>query len=110
MHPIAPRFVPGVWLLCFSGWLMAGSSFAAPAASSSSQGVEHVYGLNECYDAAVHRSELVAIQQELINQAEEHVKQSVGAILPNISGSASRRWQQTVQSGTGGAFYPPLQD
>jgi outer membrane protein len=52
--------------------------------------------LDDCYAAALKRSELVGLQQEAITQAEERVRQAGGAIFPTLSGSASRTWQDTT--------------
>lgn len=44
--------------------------------------------LQEAYEAAVKRSETVAIQGEQINQAESQYKEALGSVLPQISGVA----------------------
>src|SRR4051794_24108516 len=66
-----------------------------PAAPSSGLTLE------DCYAAAVKRSELIGNQVELIVQAEETFRQAYGSILPSINGSASRTWQEPVSSGSG---------
>jgi outer membrane protein len=86
-----------VLIFCFS--------FQSPTALSA-----QAYDLNQCFQAALGRSEVLASQQELVNQTEERIKQATGALLPTVAGFASRRWQETVQSATGGSFYPPIQD
>lgn len=45
--------------------------------------------LQECYTAALKRSEVIATQVELINQAEETYKQARGNLLPTINGVGS---------------------
>jgi outer membrane protein len=53
------------------------------------------YSLADCFQAAMQRNEDVAVQQELILQAEEHYRQALGSILPNVSGSATYQRQDT---------------
>jgi outer membrane protein len=74
------------WMACcfclvLSALLIPDDSLAAPAASRVT--------LNESFQAALKRSEVVADQSELIFQAEEHHKQATGALLPRLSGAAS---------------------
>ncbi len=45
--------------------------------------------LDECFQAALRRSEVIGTQTELIAQAEERYRQSKGAIFPTINGVAS---------------------
>ena len=45
--------------------------------------------LDTCFKAALKQSETVALQQELINQAEQHLRQAIAAIMPGISGNLS---------------------
>lgn len=66
--------------------------------------------LDDCYAAALKRSENVATQAELIEQAEEKARQAKGGLLPSVSAIASRRWQQPVENGTGNAISPATQD
>ena len=45
--------------------------------------------LNDCFKAALKRSEVLATQQELVIQAEESYRRAWGAILPSVYGSYS---------------------
>jgi outer membrane protein len=57
--------------------------------------------LNDAFKAALKRSETLATQQELVNQAEEEYKRSWGAILPTVSGSYSHIREDTTPSTSG---------
>jgi outer membrane protein len=59
----------------------------------------------ECYEAALKRSDDVAVDGELIKQAEDVYRQAIGAVLPNISGSGTYQYQQN-NAGTFSNFYP----
>ena len=43
--------------------------------------------LNDCFKAALRRSDVLANQQELVAQAEENCRKARGVMLPDISGS-----------------------
>jgi outer membrane protein TolC len=45
--------------------------------------------LDDYYRAALRRSEVVAVQQELITQAQERYEQATSALLPNLEGGAA---------------------
>lgn len=62
--------------------------------------------LQECFEAAVHRSEVIATQSELINQAEEKYQQARAAIFPTINGVASYLVQQAPPGGTATSIAP----
>ncbi len=47
------------------------------------------FTLNDCFKAALKRSEVLATQQELVVQAEENYHRAWGAILPDVNGSYS---------------------
>lgn len=64
---------------------MGGFAFAILSHASAVAAVS----LEEAYQAALHRSEDVATQDEKVFQAEEELSQAKGALLPNISASAS---------------------
>lgn len=49
--------------------------------------------LEEYFAAALQRSEVVATQSELIQQAEERNRQARAALLPTVNGVASYTWQ-----------------
>ena len=55
--------------------------------------------LDEYYVAALKRSEVVAIQGELIRQAEEHHSQANAGVLPTVNGVASYTRQDPVPTG-----------
>jgi outer membrane protein len=59
----------------------------------------------ECFQAALKRSDDIAADAELIKQAEDVYKQAIGAVVPNVSGSGSYQWQQNP-SGIGATLYP----
>ena len=48
-----------------------------------------LYSLQDCYQMALSRSEILADQQELVKQTEERYMQTVGALLPSITSLAS---------------------
>jgi outer membrane protein len=54
--------------------------------SSQAQAAPTPLNWEDCFQAAVKRSETVADQDELILQANEKHSQAVGSVLPNISG------------------------
>ena len=65
--------------------------------------------LNDVFAAALRRADTVAIDLELIRQAEETYKQSVGAMLPNIIGTGTMTRQQQVNSGLNSTLTPSYQ-
>jgi outer membrane protein len=56
--------------------------------------------LADYYAAALKRSEVIATQSELIRQAEERTRQANAALLPTVSGFASRLWLDELPPGT----------
>ncbi|MEJ2107103.1 MAG: TolC family protein [Acidiferrobacteraceae bacterium] len=67
--------------------------------------------LNAYYAAALKRSETVAIQGELVRQAQEKIRQAKAAVRPTIKGFAGYTWQQApnVASSLPGALgYQPV--
>ncbi len=56
--------------------------------------------LDEYFDAALKRSEVIANQTELIRQAEERYHQARAAVLPAVNAVASRTWQDPIPAGT----------
>lgn len=56
--------------------------------------------LQDCYAAALARSEAVAQQRELVVQAREHVRQAGGAVLPSLAAVAGWQWQENPGTGT----------
>ena len=65
--------------------------------------------LQECFQAALKRSEDIANQAELITQAEERFKQARGAVFPAINGSVLFGLQAAPSSATASSFSPPSQ-
>jgi outer membrane protein len=63
--------------------------------------------LDFCFKAALQRSELIADQSEQIIQAEEHYRQAIGSVLPQITGTASYMRQETPANST--AIFPSSQ-
>lgn len=70
---------------------------------------QHIYGLDECFEASIRRSETIANQDELIIQAEEKYKQAIGSVMPNISGVATYFQQQTPNNALGTSISPSNQ-
>lgn len=65
--------------------------------------------LEGCWAAALARSETVAQQRELTAQAQEHVTQAVGSVVPNVSAVGSYLVQQTPPSGLASTLSPSTQ-
>ena len=65
--------------------------------------------LDQCYQAALKRSETIADQDELIKQAEEKIKQARGYIFPSINFNASYLRQEAVSSDTSTSPSPASQ-
>jgi outer membrane protein len=55
--------------------------------------------LDQYYDAALKRSEVVATQSELIHQTEEHYNQANSALYPTVNGVASYTRQDPTPAG-----------
>lgn len=83
-------------LLCAALLLAARTGIAAEALT-----------LDEYYAHALKRSEVVAIQSELIAQAEERYRQARAATGPSVSGVAAETWQDSGARDT--AAYPTRQ-
>ncbi|MCR4336874.1 MAG: TolC family protein [Candidatus Omnitrophica bacterium] len=58
--------------------------------------------LQSCYQMALKQSEIVAVQRELITEAEGRILQLLGAILPDVSYSYS--YERQDSGGTGSSF------
>lgn len=63
--------------------------------------------LEQCFQAALKQSETVGGQSELIKQAEANYSQAIGAVLPNISGSATYQWQEDTPAAVANIFPNP---
>lgn len=57
-------------------------------------------GQRECFQAALKQSETLADQQEQILQAEEHCRQAIGSVLPNLGLAASYFKQASGAAGS----------
>jgi outer membrane protein len=87
----------------FLGLLVLVSAFPCLGAVEENAGSGKT--LEECYEAALKRSETVAIAQETIVQAEDTYHQTIGGVLPNVSGVGSYEWLQSTPPGLT-TFYP----
>jgi outer membrane protein TolC len=77
--------------------LFSTNSFAA---------VEYL-NLDECFQAAITRTESIANQDELIIQAQEKYRQAIGSILPNISGVGTYFQQETPSANSQASTISP---
>jgi outer membrane protein len=66
--------------------------------------------LKEAFKAAVHRSEVVEIQGEILVQAHEADSQAWGAVLPTLNTSFTFLQQETPRSLTGATIFPATQN
>ncbi len=83
---------------------------AALAGAVPARAAEKALTLEECFQAALQRSETLANQKELIVQAEEHYRQAWGGLLPNLSGTASYGVQDNSGlKGVASSFFPAEQ-
>jgi len=76
----------GLLISCLS------AAAAEPAAGALS--------LDDYFAAALLRSEVVASQSELIQQAEERYQQANASLLPSVNGVVSSLWQEPLPSAT----------
>lgn len=76
-------------------WLLA-AGFTVINPASGAQDLT----LDDYFNAALSRSEVVASQAESIRQAEEHYKQATSALLPTVNGVASYTWQEPLSIAT----------
>ncbi len=60
--------------------------------------------LSQCYEMAVQQSEILKTNEEKIQQFEQKISQSFGAVLPNVHFLYTELWQDTSGSGAGGSF------
>jgi outer membrane protein len=67
----------------------------------STSNAAQTYSLSECYEFAVKRSETILDQQEQLKQTEEHYNQAIGAVLPQITATASYLMQQQLPNSSG---------
>lgn len=59
--------------------------FLLPAAAFAGEACDKVFTLSQCYKLALKQSEVIAINSELIKQAEAHFLQAFGTLLPQVS-------------------------
>lgn len=78
-----------IGLMVISMLANASSSFARETKKTKSSTIqnEQVVTLNDCFKAALIRSETLATQQELVAQAEESYSRAWGNILPTVNAS-----------------------
>jgi len=65
--------------------------------------------LKDAYVAALNRSEVIGIQQELLIQSKEVQSQALGAILPTVNGVGNALWQASPSNATGTSISPSNQ-
>lgn len=65
--------------------------------------------LKEAYLAALHQSETIGIQKELLTQTDEQLNQAKGALLPAINGAFNYTKQPTPSSSIGSSISPSNQ-
>lgn len=66
--------------------------------------------LEQCFRSALKKSDTLAGQVELINQAEEHISQAWAAFMPTVSTSATVMQQQDPGSLLGQSLFPANQN
>jgi outer membrane protein len=90
-------------------WLVV-VAFMAIFCAVASQAESAALTLDDCFQAALQRSEILADQKELVIQAEEHYQQARGSVLPTVTGIASYLRQDDSQlSPANAAFFPAEQ-
>jgi outer membrane protein len=67
----------------------------------TSSALAQTYSLSDCYEFARKRSETILDQQEQLKQAEEKYNQAIGAVLPQITATASYLIQQQLPNSSG---------
>lgn len=68
------------------------------SASGADDGALVDLTLDDCYRLALKQSETVAIQQEIIKEAEGRFRQSISTILPQVSFVDEEKWQDGTGS------------
>jgi outer membrane protein len=89
-------------------FLLVTTSGALPARGASTPG-EEPRSLDDCYAAALKRSDTVAMQADLIDEFEEQYKQSISAVAPAINGTGSYQLQETPSNSTASSLFPSTQ-
>ncbi len=84
-----------VWRILRRSVFMGGVAVSAAVAAAAD-----ALTLNDYFDAALKRSEVVATQVELIHQAEERYNQANSALRPTVNGVASYTWLEPTASGS----------
>lgn len=90
--------------------LLAAIAIAMSLAGGAAHAAEPSYTLNQCYRLALDRSKTVAGQVELIQQAEERIKQTRAAFLPSVSLGGTVLRQATPSSPLAQSFFPADQE
>ncbi len=86
---------------CLAAGALAGMLAAAPASSAWGAGVpagQASYSLEDCFQAALKRSESLASQGEVVTQAEERFRQAIGSVLPSVVANGLFTWQNQSAS------------
>jgi outer membrane protein len=73
----------------------AAASLSPTGAAAAPTAPVEGLSLDDCFKAALKQSESLASQKELLMQEEEHYKQALGSVLPNIHGNALWFWEDS---------------
>ncbi len=88
-----------LFVLIILGIMLAGSALQCSA---------DPVNLETCFRAALKQSDVMADNRELVNQAEEHFKQALAGMLPNVSAGYTYFNQDTsklIPDGTDSSLY-----
>ncbi|MCM2322134.1 MAG: TolC family protein [Oligoflexia bacterium] len=88
----------------FVGLFLVGAPLAGAAPVDSGE-----RSLEDCFRAALARSEAVAIQDQAVSQSEERYRQAKGSVLPTVNAQASRTWQEHPSTSVGSSIFPSVQ-
>jgi len=78
-------------IFCFSGISL--SEAAEPVSNAAP------LTLADCYNLALKQSEKIAINFELIKEAEARFSQAMGTLMPHIYFNSTKNWQDSLDSG-----------
>ncbi len=85
-----------LWVRSLSVLLVSAVSGQVALGGSSSLNPSHVMTLDEAYESAVAKTEVVPIGESRLEQADARVGQSIGRFLPTISAGASYARQDSI--------------
>ena len=98
------------WISSFSVLFAWGTAFSGPVSAEQPASAQNsALTLEQCYEASLKRSEVIASQVELITQAEEHIRQAKGNLLPAVNAGASYFWQAAPSTLFGSTYSPSSQ-